>query len=70
MCNCSTKVRELDYVDWDGNEHYVDKWYGCAEDLDTHRTKCSRCGEIGYYSGAARSYYEEGKRTPGVAGLE
>jgi hypothetical protein len=39
-------------------------------DLDLHRFQCTRCKEIGYYSGAARAYYEEGKRAPGVQGLE
>ena len=29
-------------------------------DLDTHRLKCSICGEIDYYSQAARNYYEKG----------
>jgi hypothetical protein len=29
-------------------------------DLDLHRYKCTKCGEIGYYSGAARDYYEKG----------
>lgn len=39
-------------------------------DIDLHRFQCSRCKQIGYYSGAAKAYYEEGKRTPGVQGLE
>lgn len=39
-------------------------------DIDLHRYQCSRCKLIGYYSGAAKAYYEHGKRTPGVQGLE
>ena len=39
-------------------------------DIDLHRFKCSRCGQVGYYSGAARAYFEEGKRAPGIEGLE
>lgn len=30
-------------------------------DLDTHRYKCTQCGKIMYYSGAAREYYERVK---------
>lgn len=29
-------------------------------DIDTHRYKCTQCGEVMYYSGAAREYYETG----------
>jgi hypothetical protein len=39
-------------------------------DIDLHRFQCSRCKQIGYYSGAAKAYYEEGKRAPGIQGLE
>ncbi len=38
-------------------------------DIDLHRMKCSRCGEIGYYSGAARRFYEEGI-TSNIKGLD
>lgn len=34
------------------------------QDIDIHRVKCMSCGKIKYYSGAAREYYEEGKRNP------
>jgi hypothetical protein len=40
------------------------------KDIDLHRYQCTRCKQIGYYSGAAMAYYEQGKRTPGVQGLE
>ena len=58
--------------DWDEGEVTKEEWVvrSTMEDIDTHRMKCSQCGEIGYYSSAARSFYENGKRTPGVAGLE
>lgn len=39
------------------------------EDIDTHRMRCSRCGEIQYYSGAAQNFYEKGIKS-GVKGLE
>lgn len=40
------------------------------EDIDLHRMKCTLCGEIKYYSGRARDFYEKGIRTPGIDGLE
>lgn len=30
------------------------------EDIDLHRMKCSKCGKIEYYSGAASRHYEDG----------
>jgi hypothetical protein len=38
-------------------------------DIDLHRYKCTQCGEIGYYSGAARQYYEQGITT-NIRGLD
>lgn len=40
-------------------------------DLDLHRMHCSQCGHIGYYSDAARRYYEEGVtcNIPGLDGV-
>lgn len=38
-------------------------------DIDTHRMKCSRCGAIGYYSSAARNFYENGV-VSNIEGLE
>jgi hypothetical protein len=37
-------------------------------DIDLHRMKCSICGEIGYYSNAARKFFEEGI-TSNIKGL-
>lgn len=39
-------------------------------DIDLHRFQCTRCLQIGYYSSAARAYYTEGTRSPGIEGLE
>lgn len=39
-------------------------------DIDLHRYKCTRCGEVMYYSGRAREYYEEGKKSDWIKGLE
>ncbi len=30
------------------------------EDLDTGRFRCTRCGEIGYYTGLWKAFYEKG----------
>ena len=43
-----------EYQEWETQEK-------CLQvDIDLHRFKCTRCGEIGYYSGAARRFYEGG----------
>lgn len=56
--------------DWTGEE-LPDEWveYSTTEDIDTHRYRCTRCGKVMYYSGAARDYYEKGKRSH-VHGLD
>jgi hypothetical protein len=41
-----------------------------VQDLDLHRYQCTQCGEIMYYSGRARDYYERGILSPGVPGLD
>jgi hypothetical protein len=35
-------------------------------DIDLHRYRCSLCGEVGYYSGLARDYYESGEDPTGM----
>lgn len=40
-------------------ETKYDTW-STLQDIDTHRMKCSQCGKIEYYSGAARAFYEDG----------
>ena len=39
-------------------------WKSTEEDIDLHRYKCTQCGEIGYYSGAAENYYTKGIKNP------
>lgn len=39
-------------------------WEETFEDIDIHRYKCTQCGEIGYYSGAAYDYYTKGIENP------
>jgi hypothetical protein len=43
-------------IDW--------KWEDTFKDIDLHRYKCTQCGEIGYYSGAAENYYTKGIKNP------
>ncbi len=65
MNNCThTRYREK-YVttDYYGDEceGYWEKWTESATvDLDLHRYKCTMCGKVMYYSGAAQKYYEKG----------
>ncbi|MGF6440739.1 hypothetical protein [Paraburkholderia youngii] len=40
------------------------------EDIDTHRFRCSKCGRIGYYSEAARRFFEKGIKSSGINGPE
>ena len=56
--------------DPDDEPDFVEERYSTYEDVDLHRTKCTQCGHLVYYSGAAKNYYENGVRTPGVKGLE
>jgi hypothetical protein len=35
-------------------------------DIDLHRYKCTQCGQVMYYSGAAREYYETGVDRKGL----
>lgn len=37
-----------------------------CEDIDTHRYRCTKCGQVFYYSGAARDYYEGRGDTKGL----
>jgi hypothetical protein len=60
------------WFDPDGNEVVeVDRVaFSTMDDIDLHRMKCRLCGKIGYYSGAARAFYEDGIKSPGISGLE
>lgn len=60
-----TKIvrREFKVENWWTGEDEIEVRYVevcCEEDIDTHRMKCSICGEITYYSGAAKNFYEKG----------
>ncbi len=72
--NCK---HETQHEKWVTTDHWGDETEGYWEfwttsstvDLDIHRYKCTMCGRIMYYSGAAREYYEKGTRSH-VFGLD
>lgn len=51
---------------WDGQ--WYDDWrhvaHSTQEDIDLHRFRCTQCGEVGYYSSAARAFHERGEERP------
>lgn len=60
------------WIDPDGNDvvEFENVEFSTMDDIDLHRMKCRLCGKIGYYSGAARAFYEQGIKSPGISGLE
>lgn len=44
--------------------------FSTMADIDLHRMRCRLCGQIGYYSEAARAFYEDGIKSPGISGLD
>jgi hypothetical protein len=64
-----------EYWEWQTVEHpftgeLVGEVFRCGgkslcEDLDIGRWRCSACGEIGYYTGLWKRFYEEGIPCPG-----
>ena len=48
-------------------EYFTDQTY---EDIDLHRYRCTQCGEVFYYSGRARDFYEQGIKSPWITGLK
>lgn len=60
------KIEHLDgTVEWEMLEQSTSYW----EDIDLHRYKCGLCGEVKYYSSAARAYYEDGVKCS-IPGLD
>lgn len=73
MNNCDheeIEEYEVKYRDCEGDicVETERRFVSTFKDIDLHRYQCSRCGEIGYYSGAAKDFYEQGK-TCAVKGL-
>ncbi len=66
-----TRTREYwhEEEDWWSGE-LVGEWKYDTEittiDLDLHRYKCTQCGQVMYYSSAAREYYETGVDRKGL----
>lgn len=64
-CTHSEKIQvwERDY-NYDNDEESSGYWVwedrATYVDIDTHRYKCTQCGEVMYYSGRARDFYEKG----------
>jgi len=59
MCTC-TEERVRKITVWDRENNLVEveevETYSCNVDIDLHRYKCRKCGEIGYYSKAAKDF--------------
>lgn len=51
---------------WHEEDDVIDDVYedgdSACVDIDLHRYKCTLCGEVGYYSGAAKRYYVDGDK--------
>ena len=61
------------FNDWTGeydSGHWEWEEKSTTVDIDLHRYKCTMCGEIMYYSGRAKEYYEEGKTFEWIKGLK
>lgn len=56
--------------DWTG-EDLPDVWIEeyTSVDIDVGRFKCTQCGEIGYYTGLWKRYFEEGVPCSGSDGV-
>lgn len=72
-CNHEEQVRIIDELEdpWTGEIESYYRWVTIStlEDVDLHRYKCTKCGEIGYYSGAAKEFYTKGVKSEGIKGL-
>ena len=72
-CNHTKQIRR-----WVGNDYWNENGGSCHTgdwefdsvstivDIDLHRYKCTQCGKVMYYSGAAREYYETGVDRKGL----
>ena len=63
MCKHSImKIETSTWEDFNGEEHteYYRVEYSTMEDIDTGRMKCTMCGEIDYYTGQWKDFWEKG----------
>ena len=67
----STWIEEFEN-DWGYTEtgHWHYETVSSTEDIDLHRYRCIQCGEVFYYSGRAREYYEKGTKFDWIEGLK
>ena len=65
-------VEDEDWSPCDGGStgHWEYSTENTYVDIDLHRYKCTMCGEVMYYSGRARQYYEEGVTFDWIKGLK
>lgn len=64
-----TKGRWVEDEDWATGEitrEWVEEEISAFHDVDLHRYKCTRCGELRYYSGRARDHFEGKTNDPGI----
>jgi hypothetical protein len=68
-----TRSRWVEEEDWyHGGTTERQEWYteSTTVDIDLHRYKCTQCGEVMYYSGRARDFYEKGIKSDWIQGLK
>ena len=67
---CTHKRIHVSYElnDWTGEIEKVETRISAFEDTGLHTYKCTQCGEVGYYSQAAKNYFEKGI-TSNIKGL-
>lgn len=71
--SCTHRTGRWVWCEPDGWEHeepyqaWDEQW--TYEDLDVGRFRCTQCGEIGYYTGRWKDYYEKGIPCPGSEGV-
>lgn len=79
MKGCTHEQTHQEWVeeseeDFWGNRYDSGRWQTISksflEDLDLHRYQCTRCKEIFYYSGKAKDFFENGKKSEGIPGLD
>lgn len=74
-CNHESRTqRWVEDDDWRENYSATGHWEwetkSTCVDIDLHRYKCTQCGEVMYYSGRARDYYEKGIKSEWITGLD
>lgn len=59
------------FSDWTG-EYEPQEPYQVftTEDIDVGRFHCTQCGEVGYYTGLWRDFWEQGIPCPGSEGID